>query len=407
MIVLFCVTHNGGWSDHDPNNNIKSVGGLVGSRGGLKTNVRSGFDRVSAGRFEFFRRRRNMECGEIVMRYFSLFSGIGGFELGIPESWKCIGYSEMDKYAIQIYEGHFDHENFGDATKIKAEKLPNFDFLVGGFPCQAFSIVGRRRGFDDVRGTLFFDIARVLKEKQPKYFLLENVKGLLSHDNGRTFKIIVTTLVELRYDLQWQVLNSKNFGVPQNRERIFIVGHYGGKSRPQIFPLLESATKALEQIISGPQSESVFSAQGLSKSLLAGGGGLGAKTGLHYFAVKGDLFSRNNPRRQNGFDETTMFTLRSAITHGVGYSEDSSIPAPSVRTIRGGGRGSPPESKQNWDSYLINGKIRRLTPVECERLQGFPDDWTKGVSDGQRYKCLGNAVTVNVVRAIMKRFISL
>jgi len=221
------------------------------------------------------------------LKYLSLFSGIGGFELGIQRAYEeiqrnlgtkptnkksrqtepevqlgrkrssveeghsvlssnngrewpiCVGYSEIDKYAIQIYEERFKHENYGDITKIKASKLLDFDLLVGGFPCQAFSIAGKRLGFEDTRGTLFFDIVRILKAKFPRLFVLENVKGLLSHDNGRTFRTIITTLDELRYDLQWQVLNSKNFGVPQNRERVFIVGHLRGTPRPKVFPIGE------------------------------------------------------------------------------------------------------------------------------------------------------------------------
>jgi DNA (cytosine-5)-methyltransferase 1 len=202
------------------------------------------------------------------MKYLSLFTGIGGFELGITNAYgvanrhkeqgeaqmvlgneyqstgeyvegtaTCIGYSEIDKYAIQIYQRHFqDHKNYGDITKINEKELPDFDLLCGGFPCQSFSIAGKRGGFSDTRGTLFFDIARILKAKKPRLLLLENVKGLLSHDEGRTFATIISTLDELGYDLQWQVLNSKNHGVPQNRERVFIVGHLRGTRRPEVFP---------------------------------------------------------------------------------------------------------------------------------------------------------------------------
>jgi len=159
------------------------------------------------------------------MRYFSTFSGIGGFELGIGDYGECIGYSEIDKYAIQTYEKHFNHKNYGDITKINPKQLPDFDLLCGGFPCQSFSVAGLRGGFEDTRGTLFFEIARIIREKQPRFLLLENVKGLLSHDKGRTFATIISTLNELGYDCEWQVLNSKNFGVPQNRERVFIIGH--------------------------------------------------------------------------------------------------------------------------------------------------------------------------------------
>ena len=162
------------------------------------------------------------------MKYLSLFSGIGGFELGLLKAnidFECVGCSEIDKYAKSIYEFQFpDHYNFGDATKIDTEDLPDFDLLVGGFPCQAFSVAGKQGGFDDARGTLFFEIARILKDKKPKYFLLENVKGLLSHDKGNTFQVIMTELINLGYNVRWDVLNSKDFDVPQNRERIYIRG---------------------------------------------------------------------------------------------------------------------------------------------------------------------------------------
>ena len=171
------------------------------------------------------------------LKYFSTFSGIGGFELGIDNKAECIGFSEIDKYATEIYKKHFPgHKNYGDITTINASELPDFDLLVGGFPCQSFSLAGKRKGFEDTRGTLFFELARILQAKQPGLFIFENVKGLLSHDNGQTFKTIIATLTELGYDCQWQVLNSKNFGVPQNRERVYIIGHIRGTSRPKVFP---------------------------------------------------------------------------------------------------------------------------------------------------------------------------
>lgn len=176
------------------------------------------------------------------LKYFSMFSGIGGFELGIEQAaadlsitTECVGYSEIDKPAIRTYEEHFNHDNYGDATTIRADGLPGFDLLVGGFPCQAFSVAGRRRGFEDTRGTLFFDIARVLKANYPERFILENVKGLLSHDKGNTFRTILRTLDELGYNVQWKVLNSKDYGVPQHRERVYIVGHLGGTPQPEVF----------------------------------------------------------------------------------------------------------------------------------------------------------------------------
>lgn len=272
------------------------------------------------------------------VKYLSLFSGIGGFELGIGRQAECIGYSEVDKYAVQIYQSHFPtHTAYGDITKISARSFPNIELLVGGFPCQAFSIAGKREGFADTRGTLFFEIARILRVKRPCLLLLENVKGLLSHDSGNTFKTVLRTLDELGYDLQWQVLNSNNHGVPQNRERVFIIGHLRGTRRPEVFPFRgESGTDC--KII-------------------------GRATGI------------------NGHDYLRRI-----------YSPEGS--SPTLPTGTGGNH----EGK-----FVIQGRVRRLTPTECERLQGFPDNWTEGVSNSQRYKCLGNAVTVNVIRAIASR----
>jgi DNA (cytosine-5)-methyltransferase 1 len=176
------------------------------------------------------------------IKMLSLFSGYGGFELGAiqaigAENIEVVGFSEIDKYAIQIYQKHFPtHKNYGSITGIDASTIPDFDLLVGGFPCQAFSIAGKRAGFEDTRGTLIYDVLRIVKEKHPRLVLLENVKGLLSHDSGRTFKTIITALAELGYAVEWQVLNAKNFGVPQNRERVFIIGHLG-TCQKLVFPI--------------------------------------------------------------------------------------------------------------------------------------------------------------------------
>jgi len=211
------------------------------------------------------------------MKYVSLFAGIGGFDLALNRlGHECVYANDFDKYCKIIYDKNFSNKlntetqdsNGGNKpdntrsdgqggraytydyasrgldcrslTEVQAEDIPDHDILVGGFPCQSFSIAGKRGGFDDTRGTLFFDIARILKAKSPRLFILENVKGLLSHDNGNTFKTIIATLTELGYDLQWQVLNSKNFGVPQNRERVFIIGNIRGTPRPEVFPIRKS-----------------------------------------------------------------------------------------------------------------------------------------------------------------------
>ena len=172
------------------------------------------------------------------MKYLSLFSGIGGFELGIQNSdveMECIGFSEIDKNAKSIYKRHFpNHRDLGDATKIRPQDLPDFDLLVAGFPCQPFSNAGTRGGLDDTRGTMFFEIARICKEKRPQYLLLENVLGLLSNDGGRTFQKFIRILTEMGYFLQWEVRNSKNYGVPQNRERVFIKGYLGRERRSEV-----------------------------------------------------------------------------------------------------------------------------------------------------------------------------
>ena len=306
------------------------------------------------------------------MKYLSLFSGIGGFELGIKQAYEsqwrgdyeCIGYSEIDKYAVQIYEKHFNHKNYGDITKINEKELPDFGLLVGGFPCQAFSIAGKRGGFEDTRGTLFFEIARIVREKQPRLLLLENVKGLLSHDKGKTFYTIISTLDELGYDTQWQVLNSKNHGVPQNRERVFIIGHLRGTSRPEVFPFRET-DKEDTRNVGEDLSYCIDSNYHKGTNTLE----KGRRQLIHQL---------NQPKHSND---------RIYGTDGV---------SPTLNTMQGGNRQPfiPEDSK-----------IRRLTPTECERLQGFPDGWTEGLSDTQRYKTLGNAVTVNVIRDIMIKLI--
>lgn len=339
------------------------------------------------------------------MRYFDTFSGIGGFPLGIELAYEslycrhktddegkgaedirqnlsrpqrndvegavqCIGYSEIDKYASQIYQRHFpNHTNYGDITKINAKELPDFDLLVGGFPCQAFSIAGKRGGFEDTRGTMFFELARILKAKQPRLFVFENVKGLLSHDGGKSFATIIQTLDELGYDCQWQVLNSKNHGVPQNRERVFIVGHLRGTSRPQVFPFGEDdrgVTERKSTLSRKVQSEESRPTSGHSDESLSQNG---------------------KDRHIHQLNQPTHSNDRVYGTDGV---------SPTLNTMQGGNR-QPFISEET--------KIRRLTPTECERLQGFPDGWTEGISDTQRYKCLGNAVTTNVIRDIFLRLL--
>ena len=185
------------------------------------------------------------------MKFIDFFAGIGGFHSGLENAGhEMVGWVEWDKFARQSYEAMYDTGGelyFDDARKIVPEQLPDFDLLVGGFPCQSFSIAGARKGFDDTRGTLFFEIARIAAVKKPKYLFLENVPGLLNHDKGRTFETILRTLDELGYDVCWQVLNSKNFGVPQSRNRVFIIGYLRGQCAGEILSFTQTSGKALIQ----------------------------------------------------------------------------------------------------------------------------------------------------------------
>ena len=354
-----------------------------------------------------------------IQKYLSLFSGIGGFELGIGVSGQCIGYSEIDKYANQIYQRHFpDHKNYGDITLIKASDLPDFDLLVAGFPCQAFSIAGKRRGFEDTRGTMFFEIARIIREKRPRFLLLENVKGLLSHNKGATFVTIIATLDELGYDIQWQVLNSKNHGVPQNRERVFIIGHLRGTSRPEVFPFCKGDQKATH--VSGQHTNTLTARYG------------GAKT-TGSFIVEGEFYAPsikqlnqlkhsndrvydpdgisptlNTMQRGNRqpFVKAREATKKGYAETNAGDSVNLSYPNSNMRRGRVG-KGVAQTLDTGMQQHTLQGfRIRRLTPTECERLQGFPVDWTDCVSDTPRYKALGNAVTVDVVRDICARLMA-
>ncbi len=322
----------------------------------------------------------------------------------------CIGYSEIDKYAIQVYNKHFKHKNYGDITKINEKELPDFDLLVGGFPCQSFSIAGKRGGFNDTRGTLFFEIARIVRKKQPRILLLENVKGLLSHDKGKTFTTIISTLDELGYDCQWQVLNSKNFGVPQNRERVFIIGHFRGTSRPEIFPIGGKSVKDTRRI-----GEEIAYCLDINY----------AKGTNTIKKGRRRIIQLNNPKHSNNrvYAEEGISPTINTAQGGNRQPFIAPVLTPNRSIKRQKGRrfkenGEPAFTLTGQDKHGIydGSKIRRLTPKECERLQGFPDNWTKSgidntgnivdISDSQRYKMVGNAVTVNVIKEIIKKIIN-
>jgi DNA (cytosine-5)-methyltransferase 1 len=343
----------------------------------------------------------------MIIKFVDLFAGVGGFNYGISKAQevfgKCVYSNEWDKYANSVYRRHFKECDDRDIRTVTTRDIPDHDLLLGGFPCQSFSIAGKRRGFNDTRGTLFYEIARIVADKRPSYILLENVKGLLSHGGGRTFQTILGVLSDLGYGIQWQVLNSKNFGVPQNRERIFIVGHLGGVPRPQVFPLAGSngqnhAVGHDEQ--PGPQKFIKTRHLSQNGTLLSESITLQATEIPHIIDVKRIKSPEARGLIKKGYTGA-LETGQQPVVIDTSYPSRARIYqdiAPTIRDFGSGGNKMP----------MVNG-IRRLTPIECERLQGFPDDWTKYGSDGevisdsQRYKMMGNAVTANVVTAIINK----
>lgn len=315
--------------------------------------------------------------------FIDLFAGIGGMRLAFQNiGGKCVFSSEWDKYAQITYEKNFGEVPFGDITKINERDIPEHDILVAGFPCQAFSIAGKRGGFDDTRGTLFFDVARILKEKKPKAFFLENVKGLINHDKGRTLKVILNTLREdLDYNVpEPQIINAKNFGVPQNRERIFIVGFRKDlKVNEFKYPISINKEVCINDIIEDkPVSVKYYLSTQYLKTLEEHkkrhemkGNGFGyeiiSKEGIANAIVVGGMGRERNLIIDNRLTDFTP------VTH-----------------IKG---------------VVNRNGIRRMTPREWARLQGFPDKFIIDVSDAQAYKQFGNSVAVPAVQATAKEIV--
>ena len=378
------------------------------------------------------------------MKFLDLFAGIGGFRLGMElAGHECIGFCEIDKFARASYKAIHNTEGeieLHDITAVSDESIRGFgsvDVICGGFPCQAFSIAGHRRGFEDTRGTLFFEIARFASILRPKYLFLENVRGLLNHDGGATFETIIRTLDELGYDVEWQVLNSKDFGVPQNRERVFIIGHLRGERTRNVFPISGESEQSDHQppkieIIGNTRNPNGTS-KGTKSVVYGSGGVVGTLTATDYKEPKQVAIKQFGILQPN-FNQC-----------GVVYETDGI--APTIRAYQGGGlepkirvkeatsKGyaeaeigdsvnlSHPNSKtrrgrvgKQVANTLLTGesqgviepdfRIRKLTPRECWRLQGFPDwafDKAQEVnSNSQLYKQAGNSVTVNVIAAIAK-----
>lgn len=404
------------------------------------------------------------------IRFFDLFSGIGGFREGLRRAggFVCVGHCEVDAHADRNYRRLFDTEGewyCDDARNIETGRMPDFDLLCAGFPCQAFSIAGRREGFADARGTLFFEIARLVGAKRPAYFLLENVPGLLSHDKGRTFHTILCSLHELGYHVEWKVLNSKDFGVPQSRRRVYVVGYLDGRCAGKILPFPGTNETPLIQVLPGRQGKRVYHPEGVSCTLTSSAGGMGGKTGLYEMGVpikeatrKGykmaypgdsiDLGYATKNTRRGRVGHEVAHTLTTGIQQGTLHFVDLSPPplvtetarclhtrqgmgvfrhrgetsgvleetvpravvTPAKETIRQSRRmkkpGEPMFTITATDRHGVvhHGRIRKLTPRECLRLQGYQDDqidrMMEGMSDSQLYKQAGNGVTVNVIEVI-------
>ena len=405
------------------------------------------------------------------IQFFDLFSGIGGFREGLRRAggFTCVGHCEVDTYADKNYRLLFDTEGewyCSDARTIEPERMPDFDLLCAGFPCQAFSIAGKREGFADARGTLFFEIARILEAKRPSYFILENVPGLLSHDKGRTFATILSALDELGYDVAWQILNSKDFGVPQSRKRVYIVGYLRERCAGEILSFTNANAASLIQLLGGTEGNRVYSDEGVGITLTSGAGGFGGKTGLYDVAlpIKVDTksgFQLAHPGDSIDLAYPTMNTRRGRVgekiahtvtpgntqgcffidmnagakltetarcitarqdsgiskhkgEHSAVFIEDEprAVVTPDKKTIRQQGRWikEPNEpmftlTVQDRHGILRYGRVRKLTPRECWRLQGFTDEQfdkakAAGLSDGRLYKMAGNAVSVPVVSAV-------
>ncbi len=301
--------------------------------------------------------------------FIDLFAGIGGIRLAFEkQGGECVFTSEWDKFSQQTYEANFGEVPYGDITQIEIDDIPKHDVLLAGFPCQPFSHAGKKMGFEDTRGTLFFDIARILKEKKPSLVLLENVKGFRSHDRGKTFQVTTTILENLGYEVHTQVLNARDFGVPQNRERIYIVG------------INRRKTSKMEFKFPDPPRTKTRVGQILQKNV------------DEKYTISDRLWrghkrrSKEHKAKGNGFGYS-LFNSGSSYTSTI-----------SARYYKDGSEILIEQSGKN---------PRKLTPREAARLQGFPETFVIPVSDAQAYRQFGNSVAVPVVTAIARQMVKL
>lgn len=300
----------------------------------------------------------------------SFFTGVGGIDLGfIKNGFEIVFANDIDKKACETYKLNFGDIVKEDISKLDIDKIPDFDILLAGFPCQSFSIAGYRKGFNDVRGNLFFDLLKIIEKKKPKIIFLENVKNLENHDNGNTFKVIKSALEQIGYKIKHKVLNSSKYGnIPQNRERIYILGFLNEKHYNEFeFPKKIELTKSIKNIINFNQKQE----------------------DKHYYINKRPEYYK---MLLDAIDEDdTIYQFRRVYVR-----KNQSKLCPTLTANMGTGGHNVPIIKDNFG-------IRRLTPKECFSFQGFPDDYKlPNQADGHLYKQAGNSVVVNVIERIAK-----
>ena len=309
-------------------------------------------------------------------KFIDLFAGIGGFHYALKSfGAECVYASEWDKHAAKTYYQNFGVNPDGDITEVEESKIPHHDILCGGFPCQAFSISGKQQGFEDTRGTLFFDIVRIINYHHPKVLFLENVKNLAKHDGGKTLKIILSTLDNIGYNVNYKVLNTSHYGLPQNRERIYIIAFRKDLNvKSFCFPNRPNTQTCLFDILEHNPKAKIINRNDI-------------KIKEEYIGRK-DLW---------GQIELLNKPIQIGIVNKGGQGERIYHPLGHAITLSayGGGIGS------KTGLYLVNNIIRKLSPRECARIQGFPDSFILHESDSQSYKQFGNSVSINVLQYIL------
>lgn len=321
------------------------------------------------------------------MKFIDLFCGIGGFRTGFERNgFECVFSSDFNEKVQDTYELNYKERPFGDITTLDPKDLPDFDILLGGFPCQPFSISGKKKGFEDTRGTLFFDVCRIIKEKQPKVVVLENVKHLIHHNKKNTFKVIIKNLKELNYNVTYKILNTKDFGLPQNRERIFIICT---KNSFFNFDLMRKKPSLNLSEFLDEKGEFEYLEKSEYTLLDKGTYKRQPDSGLKFIGY------RNKNGFRNGIRPNTEHLSRVHRQPNRIYSVDGYHPTiPSQET-----------SGRFFIYIPQTNKVRKLTIDECYRIMGFPDNFIKHKNRGEQYKQIGNSVGVNIIEEISYQII--